>query len=309
MHGWVSMPAGVERIGRSRFDFGGGARVHCRSAAEVPGPRASGATASFRPVSCFRSRGSTWSARVRSISGHGPTNTDGSLAAPLGKVGRDVSEEQAYEAARLTALAILGSLKRELGDLDRIAGWVRVFGMVNSAPGFNQAARRHQRIHGSHHRRVRPREGRARTQRRRAGRASVQHSGRSRSRGPARGSGRLRRPRPKMSSVYDLVFPAMWISWAAYWWLASRGAKPTSARSPWRRGSCTCCRCCCPSGCSRRTRVPTAFLNARLFPWAPWPFWLGRARHARGNCCSRSGRAFTSAATGAASSRSSASTS
>ena len=72
------------------------------------------------------------------ISGHGPTNADGSLAAPLGKVGRDVSEEQAYEAARLTALAILGSLKRELGDLDRIAGWVRVFGMVNSAPGFNR---------------------------------------------------------------------------------------------------------------------------------------------------------------------------
>ena len=72
------------------------------------------------------------------ISGHGPTNADGSLAQPLGKVGRDVSLEQAYTAARLTALAILGSLKRELGDLDRIAAWARVFGMVNSAPGFNQ---------------------------------------------------------------------------------------------------------------------------------------------------------------------------
>jgi enamine deaminase RidA (YjgF/YER057c/UK114 family) len=72
------------------------------------------------------------------VSGHGPTNADGSLAAALGKVGREVSPEQAYEAARLTALAILGSLKRELGDLDRIAGWVRVFGMVNSAPGFNR---------------------------------------------------------------------------------------------------------------------------------------------------------------------------
>ena len=72
------------------------------------------------------------------ISGHGPTNAAGSLAQPLGKVGRDVSLEQAYTAARLTALAILGSLKRELGDLDRIAAWARVFGMVNSAPGFNQ---------------------------------------------------------------------------------------------------------------------------------------------------------------------------
>lgn len=72
------------------------------------------------------------------ISGHGPTNQDGSLAQPLGKVGQEVSQEQAYVAARLAGLAILGSLKRELGDLDRIAAWTRVFGMVNSAPGFNR---------------------------------------------------------------------------------------------------------------------------------------------------------------------------
>ena len=72
------------------------------------------------------------------ISGHGPTHADGSLARPLGKVGREVSQEQAYAAARLTGLAILGSLQRALGDLDRIAAWTRVFGMVNSAPGFNR---------------------------------------------------------------------------------------------------------------------------------------------------------------------------
>jgi hypothetical protein len=72
------------------------------------------------------------------ISGHGPTNADGSLAQPLGKVGAEVTEEQAYIAARLTGLAILGSLKRELGSLDRISHWLRVFGMVNSAPGFNR---------------------------------------------------------------------------------------------------------------------------------------------------------------------------
>lgn len=71
------------------------------------------------------------------ISGHGPTHADGSLAPPFGKVGGDVSVEQAYASARLTALAMLGSLKRELGDLDRIAAWLRIFGMVNSAPGFN----------------------------------------------------------------------------------------------------------------------------------------------------------------------------
>ncbi len=72
------------------------------------------------------------------IAGHGPQAPDGSVAAPLGKVGREVTLEQGNAAARLTGLAILGSLKRTLGDLDRIAAWTRVFGMVNSAPGFNR---------------------------------------------------------------------------------------------------------------------------------------------------------------------------
>jgi enamine deaminase RidA (YjgF/YER057c/UK114 family) len=70
------------------------------------------------------------------ISGHGPQNADGSIAGPFGKVGAEVTVEQGYRAARLTALSMLGSLARELGDLDRITAWVRVFGMVNSAPGF-----------------------------------------------------------------------------------------------------------------------------------------------------------------------------
>ena len=72
------------------------------------------------------------------VSGHGAQNPDGSLAGPFGKVGAEVSPEQAYRAARLTALSILGSLKRALGDLDRVTAWLRVFGMVNSAPGFDQ---------------------------------------------------------------------------------------------------------------------------------------------------------------------------
>jgi hypothetical protein len=72
------------------------------------------------------------------ISGHGPQNSDGSFALPLGKLGRELTFEQGYAAARLTALSILGSLQRALGNLDRIAAWSRVFGMVNSAPGFNQ---------------------------------------------------------------------------------------------------------------------------------------------------------------------------
>ena len=72
------------------------------------------------------------------VSGHGPQQADGALAAPLGKLGRELTLEQGYAAARLTALSMLGSLQRELGDLDRIVAWVRVFGMVNSAPGFNR---------------------------------------------------------------------------------------------------------------------------------------------------------------------------
>jgi hypothetical protein len=70
------------------------------------------------------------------FSGHGPLNDDGSVAAPLGKVGSDLTVEEGYVAARRTGLAILSSLKRELGDLDRIRSWGRIFGMVNSSAGF-----------------------------------------------------------------------------------------------------------------------------------------------------------------------------
>ena len=72
------------------------------------------------------------------IAGHGPQSPAGPLAEPLGKLGRELSVEQGYAAARLTALSSLGSLQRALADLDRIAAWGRVFGMVNSAPGFIQ---------------------------------------------------------------------------------------------------------------------------------------------------------------------------
>ncbi|MEZ2294623.1 RidA family protein [Variovorax sp. RCC_210] len=72
------------------------------------------------------------------ISGHGPLAADGTIAAPLGKLGREVNVEQGYMAARLTALAMLGSLQRALGDLDRITAWTRVFGMVACAPGFDK---------------------------------------------------------------------------------------------------------------------------------------------------------------------------
>jgi enamine deaminase RidA (YjgF/YER057c/UK114 family) len=70
------------------------------------------------------------------VSGHAALNTDGSLSGPFGKVGDEITQEQAYQVARQVALSVLASLRRELGDLDRVTAWLRVFGMVNAAPGF-----------------------------------------------------------------------------------------------------------------------------------------------------------------------------
>jgi len=75
------------------------------------------------------------------IAGHVPLNPDGSLARPLGKIGSEVTAEEGYIAARRVALAHLASLKRALGDLDRITAWLRVFAMVNVASGFNETPR------------------------------------------------------------------------------------------------------------------------------------------------------------------------
>ena len=69
------------------------------------------------------------------ISGHGPFDGDRPLAA--GRVGAEVTVEEAYEAARATALSMLASLKRELGDLDRVTAWIRALGFVRCAEGFD----------------------------------------------------------------------------------------------------------------------------------------------------------------------------
>lgn len=55
-----------------------------------------------------------------------------------GKVGDQVSLEQAVAAARSTGLLMLAAVRAELGSLDRVQSIVKVFGMVNCAPGFNQ---------------------------------------------------------------------------------------------------------------------------------------------------------------------------
>ena len=69
------------------------------------------------------------------VSGHGPVAGDRMVR---GKVGSDLTLEEAQQAARMTGLSILATLNAELGDLDRIERFVKLFGMVNCAPGFNQ---------------------------------------------------------------------------------------------------------------------------------------------------------------------------
>ncbi len=68
------------------------------------------------------------------VSGHGPLKADKTLM--TGKVGAEVSEEQGYLAARQVGLAIIATLKRELGSLDRVVRVVKVLGMVNATPDF-----------------------------------------------------------------------------------------------------------------------------------------------------------------------------
>ncbi|MEM9012053.1 MAG: RidA family protein [Pseudomonadota bacterium] len=75
------------------------------------------------------------------VSGHGPIGPDGKISGPHGQVGGEVSVEAAVDLARLTGLSMLSTLADALGDLDRIVGWGRVFGMVNSAPGFGDQPR------------------------------------------------------------------------------------------------------------------------------------------------------------------------
>lgn len=68
-------------------------------------------------------------------SGHGPVNGDTVIR---GKVGAGLTLDEGRAAARLTALSILATLRAELGDLDRVERIVKVFGMVNVVPGFDQ---------------------------------------------------------------------------------------------------------------------------------------------------------------------------
>jgi len=68
------------------------------------------------------------------LSGHGPLRPDGSYV--TGKLGRELRLEEGYQAARLVAIGLLGSLKAEIGSLDKVVRVVKLLGMVNSEPDF-----------------------------------------------------------------------------------------------------------------------------------------------------------------------------
>ncbi len=68
------------------------------------------------------------------LSGHGPTKADGSNI--IGKVGKDLTIEQGYDAARQTGISLLSTLKTEIGDLNRVKRIVKVLGMVNCTETF-----------------------------------------------------------------------------------------------------------------------------------------------------------------------------
>ena len=71
------------------------------------------------------------------LAGHGPAKRpDGT--APKGKLGRDLSVEEGYEAARLVGLNLLASTREALGDLDRVSRVVKLLAMVNCTPDFEQ---------------------------------------------------------------------------------------------------------------------------------------------------------------------------
>jgi enamine deaminase RidA (YjgF/YER057c/UK114 family) len=68
------------------------------------------------------------------LAGKGPVSADGTEV--RGKLGREISIEEGYQAARLTAINQLAVLKAELGDLNRVVRIVKVLGMVNCDPSF-----------------------------------------------------------------------------------------------------------------------------------------------------------------------------
>ena len=70
------------------------------------------------------------------FSGHPRHGMDGALTGPFGTFGADLTTQEGYAAAQEVALSVLANLKAEIGELSRVTGCVRVFGMVTSTPDY-----------------------------------------------------------------------------------------------------------------------------------------------------------------------------
>jgi len=76
-----------------------------------------------------------------------------------------------------------------------------------------------------------------------------------------------------MPYVHRFLFPALWLAWVAYWFLASLTAKPTERREPIGSRLLHVLPLLFAVWLLWAEKVPAPVLNARLFPWAPWEFW------------------------------------
>ena len=87
-----------------------------------------------QPVAIYRS--AVQVGNLLFVSGHGPNRADGTQI--TGKVGVELTAEEAKEAARVTGLCILSTVRNFLGSLDRVVRVVKVLGMVNATPDFGE---------------------------------------------------------------------------------------------------------------------------------------------------------------------------
>jgi enamine deaminase RidA (YjgF/YER057c/UK114 family) len=100
-------------------------RLHALGVELPPAPKA---IAVYRPLVIV--------GRLAYVSGHGPLNPDKSLI--TGKVGAELDTAAGARAARQTGLAILATLREQLGSLDRVSRVVKLLGMVNAVPDFRE---------------------------------------------------------------------------------------------------------------------------------------------------------------------------
>jgi protein-S-isoprenylcysteine O-methyltransferase Ste14 len=85
-----------------------------------------------------------------------------------------------------------------------------------------------------------------------------------------------------VTRLYEYIFPAMWLSWAAYWWLLSKRVKTTVQREPLGRRLSHIVPLVLAAFLLWIPHLPVLVLGDRLYPWAPWSFWLGAVVTAAG---------------------------